>query len=156
MSCFSCLVLGCFGLVGGHGKTESNFSIFALEPDPQNFAKLQAYLTSLQDRGASITALPYAVGRRRETLRFSASGTDNASVALDGSVTVEAVSLDELLADESPTFIKMDIEGFELEALAGVAATIRRCRPIMAITVYHLCDHLWKVPLAIVLTNVHV
>jgi FkbM family methyltransferase len=123
--------------------------IFALEPDPQNFAKLQAYLTSLEDRGASITALPYAVGRRRETLRFSASGTDNASVAAEGSDTVEAIPLDELLADESPTFIKMDIEGFELEALAGVAGAIRRCRPIMAITVYHLCDHLWKVPLAI-------
>ncbi|HEV3301068.1 MAG TPA: FkbM family methyltransferase [Planctomycetaceae bacterium] len=123
--------------------------IFALEPDEQNFAKLQAYLTALGARAESITAFPYAVGRRRETLRFSATGTDNASVAPEGSVTVEAVPLDELLADESPTFIKMDIEGFELEALAGAAGVIRRCRPIMAITVYHHSDHLWKVPLAI-------
>ncbi|HXY36169.1 MAG TPA: FkbM family methyltransferase, partial [Planctomycetaceae bacterium] len=123
--------------------------IFALEPDPQNFAMLEAYLASLGPRGRSVTALPYAVGRRRETLRFAATGGDNASVAAEGSVTVEAVSLDELLANEAPSFIKMDIEGFELEALAGAAEVIRRHRPIMAVTVYHLSDHLWKVPLAI-------
>jgi hypothetical protein len=57
--------------------------------------------------------------------------------------------LDELLADEAPSLIKMDIEGFELEALAGAQQVIHRCRPIMAITVYHLSDHLWKVPLSI-------
>jgi FkbM family methyltransferase len=123
--------------------------IFALEPDPQNYAALQSYLAGFGDCGKSITALPYAVGRRKETLRFSATGTDMASVKAEGTVTVEAISLDELLSDESPSLIKMDIEGFELEALAGAQQVIRRCRPIMAITVYHLSDHLWKVPLAI-------
>jgi FkbM family methyltransferase len=123
--------------------------IFALEPDPQNYAALETYLASLGDRAASIKALPYAVGRRRETLRFSATGTDMASVTAEGAITVEAVALDELLAADAPSLIKMDIEGFELEALAGAERVIRRCRPIMAITVYHLSDHLWKVPLAI-------
>jgi FkbM family methyltransferase len=123
--------------------------IFALEPDPQNYAALQSYLAKLGDRGKSVTALPYAVGRRRETLKFSATGGDNAFITAEGSVSVEAVSLDGLLADESPSLIKMDIEGFELEALAGAQQVIRRCLPIMAITVYHLCDHLWKVPLSI-------
>jgi FkbM family methyltransferase len=123
--------------------------VIALEPDPQNFAALKDFVDSLGARGDSITAWPYAVGRRRETLRFSATGTDMASVSAEGSVTVEAISLDELLADESPSLIKMDIEGFELEALAGAVEVIRRFRPIMAVTVYHHSDHLWKVPLAI-------
>jgi FkbM family methyltransferase len=123
--------------------------VIALEPDPKNAAELQRYLETLGDGRASVTLLPYAVGRRRERVPFAATGTEMASVIANGSETVEAAPLDELLADDWPTFIKMDIEGFELEALAGAQDVIRRCRPILAVTVYHHCDHLWKVPLAI-------
>jgi hypothetical protein len=40
----------------------------------------------------------------------------------------------------------MDIEGAEPEALAGAARTMARCRPVMAVCVYHRCDHLWIIP----------
>jgi FkbM family methyltransferase len=123
--------------------------VFALEPDPKNYAALQACVATLENRSQAITALPYAVGRRRGTVPFAATGTEMASVGPGGTLTVDVVPLDELLATEAPTFIKMDIEGFELEALAGAAEVIRRCRPILAVTVYHHGDHLWKVPLAI-------
>ena len=54
-----------------------------------------------------------------------------------------------VIAGQTGNPVQMDIEGFELEALAGAAEVIRRCRPILAVTVYHHGDHLWKVPLAI-------
>ena len=71
---------------------------------------------------------------------------DERCAAQDPRLANEA--LDELLAEETPTYIKMDIEGFELDALAGAGECIRRCRPKLALCVYHRPDHLWRIPLA--------
>jgi hypothetical protein len=40
----------------------------------------------------------------------------------------------------------MDIEGAEMDALAGAAATLARHRPTLAICSYHVQDHLWRIP----------
>ena len=44
------------------------------------------------------------------------------------------------------TFLKMDIEGTELLALEGASQTISRCKPRMAICVYHNASDLWRIP----------
>jgi hypothetical protein len=45
--------------------------------------------------------------------------------------------------------VKMDIEGAELDALAGARALLARQRPRLAISVYHRPEHLWEIPRAI-------
>ena len=118
--------------------------IFAFEPDPANFAKLQA--TVAGDRRVSVTQA--AVGRANGMIPFSAEGSASSSAG-KGDMQVECVTLDSYLENERPTFIKMDIEGFEPEALAGAREIIRRDTPALAICVYHAQDHLWKIPLQI-------
>lgn len=39
------------------------------------------------------------------------------------------------------TYLKADLEGYELHVLAGAKETIRRCRPKIAITTYHVPSH---------------
>jgi FkbM family methyltransferase len=43
-------------------------------------------------------------------------------------------------------FLKMDIEGAELEALRGSEAVLRRFKPKLAITVYHDFKDYWMIP----------
>ncbi|WP_374636489.1 FkbM family methyltransferase, partial [Paracoccus sp. (in: a-proteobacteria)] len=50
-----------------------------------------------------------------------------------GGIAVETG--DRLLADETPDFIKLDVEGMEMQVLAGLQATIARTRPLMLVEV---------------------
>jgi hypothetical protein len=45
------------------------------------------------------------------------------------------------------SFLKLHLEGAELEALKGARELLRRDRPIVAATVYHNADGIWRTPL---------
>jgi len=121
--------------------------IVAIEADPQNFDRLTKWISTLEAHVASrISAMNIAVGAKRGQLRFQASGTDAARLATDGNVVVECIPIDDLAQAAGATFIKMDIEGAELEALAGARRSIQTHRPILSICVYHKQDDLWRIP----------
>ena len=115
--------------------------IVAFEPDPDNFEALRSAV-----RGESrIAVQPYAIGRRRETLRFAIGGT-GARISSTGTCEVQAISLDEALQGIAATYIKLDIEGSEPDALEGGCKTITTHRPKLAVCCYHAPDHLWTIP----------
>jgi hypothetical protein len=60
---------------------------------------------------------------------------------------VDCIVLDEFLTGKRPTWIKMDIEGAEFDALTGARQLIERGAPILTVCVYHQQDHLWEIPL---------
>ena len=124
--------------------------IHALEPDPGTFARLKAFSDGLPEAQRNrLDTLPFASGAGRATLKFAANGQPSACASENGDVHVEVRSLDELLAEERPTYIKMDVEGAEPESLCGAAKTIQRHRPALAVCVYHHRDHLWQIPLQV-------
>ena len=59
---------------------------------------------------------------------------------------IETISIDEMLDGQRASYIKMDIEGAEMEALQGAHDTINKFRPKLAISVYHKEDDLWNIP----------
>jgi FkbM family methyltransferase len=124
--------------------------IIAIEADPQNFERLTKWIGTLEAPVASrISALNVAVGAKRGKLRFQAGGGEGAKLATDGNVVVECVPIDELAPAGGPTFVKMDIEGAELEALEGARRSIQTHSPILSICVYHKQNDLWRIPLFI-------
>ena len=58
----------------------------------------------------------------------------------------EIDALDNLITDEKVNFIKMDIEGSEMEALKGATKIIEISKPILAICVYHKSEDLFTIP----------
>jgi FkbM family methyltransferase len=132
-------------------RSEQTFGrIIALEPDSTSCQRLRDYLLSLPaDVRDRIEVLEMAVGSRRETVRFNAIGTVLSAITSEGGVEVSCAPLDELVGGIRPTYIKMDIEGAEPDALMGAKQILREYQPILAICVYHHHDHLWRIPLLI-------
>lgn len=128
-----------------HRRGDAFRSLTALEPDPATYARLVAYLDTLPGRvRGRITALPVAVGAAAGRVTFDAGGS--AAVSEAGDVEVTCARLDDLLAGRPVTYVKMDIEGAEADAVAGAAGAIAGQRPVLAVCVYHRQDHLWRLP----------
>jgi FkbM family methyltransferase len=122
-------------------------SIYMFEPDQQNIALIQEKTKKL----SNTNIIQKGLWSSSTTLGFSSDNsssiiTDNDSA----SDKIETVSLDEFFADipkdEQPTFIKMDIEGAEIEALKGAANIIKNYKPKLAICVYHKITDMYDIP----------
>lgn len=111
----------------------------AIEPDPKNFKKLEKLVSTLDS--ISVDVVNAAAYNECGESEFSVSGNRNSSVNStssfehkDASVrTVTVDSVTELGAD----YIKYDVEGAELEALQGTAATIEAHWPRLLVSLYH-------------------
>jgi FkbM family methyltransferase len=119
----------------------------AIEPDPVNYAELARFTSGLDVKG--ITIHNVALGRSRTRVQFNSRGTPASSVASNGEISVDCVPLDELLHDSRPTYLKMDIEGSEEDAILGACRTIQRDSPVLAVCMYHKQKDLWSLPLLI-------
>jgi len=84
---------------------------------------------------------------KNETLKFCKMGGAS-HIDSSGEEIIEVISLDEYLKDEKEpvTFIKMDIEGAELNALKGAEQTIKKYKPKLAISIYHKPEDVWEIP----------
>ncbi len=76
-------------------------------------------------------------------------GKSQSTVGVAGDGISHVMPLDSILKDENVTFIKMDIEGAEPQALRGASNIIREQTPKLAICVYHDFRHLWEIPIYI-------
>jgi FkbM family methyltransferase len=119
--------------------------ITAFEPDPKNMQKLQQ-ATWMQDKMIRIEG---AVSDRFQRQSFAAAGDYSSHLTLSSADTVQCYCLGELRWAQLPTYIKMDIEGSELEALWGARRILKEHSPVLAICAYHTSDHLWQIPLLI-------
>jgi FkbM family methyltransferase len=116
--------------------------ILAFEPDPNTFIRLKENFAS----ETRIQAFNAGLHRQKGVLRFRNDASRGAIFTEDGNTTIEVVRLDDMLAGSRTSYIKINIEGAELDALEGARATIQRWLPKLAISVYHRADDLWRIP----------
>ncbi len=123
--------------------------IYAFEPDKNNFNQLSKKCKEIDK--TKIFCILGGVYNFTGEVNFMETGDPIARI-IDSkqSVPINVLSIDDFMKDkEAPTFIKMDIEGSETEALLGAKKVIEKHKPKLAISVYHNATDLWKIPLLI-------
>lgn len=126
-------------------KAKSKYSrCYVFEPEPGNAATLNALAGRQNFRDVSI--ISKGLWSSADTLRFAAAeGETGSAISETGSASIEVDTIDNAAPDA--TFIKLDVEGSELEALKGAAETIKRNRPKLAVCLYHKPGDLFEIPL---------
>lgn len=127
----------------------SNIIIHAFEPDKKSWKKLKVKYKNT----AQVSLYPFALWDKKTSIGFqgneavpSASRLEEDGNACDNSI--EAVRLDDVISGKV-SFIKMDIEGAELNALKGAEEIIKKYHPKLAICVYHNISDYIEIPLLI-------
>lgn len=140
--------LGAFNGDTAEGYLQSGRSFreyHCFEPVARNFTALTANLARLAKPG--MHAHRMAVGDSQGEVMIEASNGPSSRVGM-GDEPVPMTTLDHLVAQGMrPSFIKIDIEGFEPQCLAGGRQLIREHQPLIAVSVYHQQNHLWQIAL---------
>lgn len=120
--------------------------IIAFEP----CEKFYKNILKLQEKYDNIELVKKGASNKQDVLEFNdnVSGyfvDSNMSEGVIGyfeqqnmlSTQIEVDKIDNLLNGEKVTIIKMDIEGYEMNALEGAVKTIKQNKPTLAICIYH-------------------
>lgn len=119
--------------------------IIAVEPDRRNCRKLAAMAEQLGE----ITVHQCGVWSEAGELGFSDSGGRQSTFLATQKKTVPVNSIDNLAEGKAVSYIKMDVEGAEVQALAGGASVIKERAPKMFIAAYHYDVDIFRLPLQI-------
>lgn len=118
--------------------------IFAFEPDGQNILELKRTIS-----GHDIEIIQKGCYSQNQIMYFKNEGGIDESAHLTSKEkstdSVEVVSLDYAIS-ESISYIKMDVEGVELEVLKGAEELITKYHPKLAISIYHKLEDILEIP----------
>lgn len=119
--------------------------VFAFEPINEMFQLIRKRL--INENISQVELFQKALWIKNEKVPFI-ENKSGSYVAEGENVTsfVEGVALDEIIRNEKITFIKMDVEGSELNALKGAKNTIRKNKPKLAICIYHKPEDILDIP----------
>ena len=106
--------------------------IFAFEPNLDNVAKLEENVKHLPN----VIIVNKGTWKEKGELEFEEKGSAS-QIIKKGKVKIPVTTIDEVVGEEKVTFIKMDVEGSELESLEGAKMTIQKNMPKLAICCYH-------------------
>ncbi len=112
------------------------------EPDYKQAHDAKKWLFDVPE----LTVVNKGVGGSERTESYQSNGSGGTFLSSKKTdANIEITSLDDEIA-EKISFIKMDIEGMEAEALKGASGHIREDYPILTICVYHRDNDMFELP----------
>ena len=119
----------------------------AVEPDRRSCRKLRLLAEELNERGLKVEVQEAGIWSEQGELGFSDSGGRQSTFIGAQKCTVPVTTIDAVAAQRAVTLIKMDVEGAELQALAGGRQTLQRFAPKLFVAAYHYDVDLFRLPL---------
>lgn len=114
---------------------------YAFEPDKRNALRIK-----VKEGENRVRIIHKALSDRKEELLIKNYGNYNSVISPKGDMRIESIELDDYKFEFKPTFIKIDVEGFEQRALRGMKNLICNDKPCLAVAIYHKVEDLWKIP----------
>lgn len=107
-------------------SAEIKSKTIAIEPIPSTFINLKSniFINQIQDR---VNILNIGLGSKKKKLYFTKSFDTLNHVATEkekDTIEVEVSTLDQILIENTPSLIKIEVEGFETEVLLGAEETL--------------------------------
>ncbi|MBQ8598725.1 MAG: FkbM family methyltransferase [Oscillospiraceae bacterium] len=123
-------------------------SVCAFEPDRKNYKKLclNVETMGLTEKSKLLNVAAY---KESGTMLFSNKAGRQSALSKTQGVETPVDSLDNVMAGARVSFINMDVEGGEKEAIEGCRKTIEAWKPTMLISAYHRSEDLYALPLQI-------
>lgn len=141
-----CCDMGTSVKLSKHCKVKS---VYAFEPDIQNYDICKSVAESIFDTDV-VKIFPKGTWGDTTVLKFDSSSDGASHISDEGDSSIEVMSIDEAInGKEKVTFIKMDVEGAELESLKGAKNTILKDKPKLAICIYHKAQDMIDLPIYI-------
>lgn len=113
--------------------------IYAVEPDFKTFKKLEKNTADIKN----LQIFNACVSNKCGKAFFAMKGGRNSLLSNQGT-EIDCITVDSLKTDA--TFIKMDVEGEEINAILGAKQTILKNKPKMLISAYHRTDDFLTIP----------
>lgn len=109
--------------------------VIAFEPDPENYQLLNKFY----GKNKKVMVINKGLANRSGELWFQEKGVASQLTEdeMKATTKVPVVNIDSVPECQEATWIKMDIEGAEMDALHGAEKTIKRNHPKLTICIYH-------------------
>ncbi len=121
--------------------------VWCFEPDQMNLELLNR---TIRNNGLESVLVPLrmGLGEANHLAGFNHSGIMGSRIEEGGSGTIQVRTVDSIVKERNGDvgLIKLDIEGFELEALRGASETIRNQQPVLIISAYHTGKDFFGIP----------
>lgn len=117
---------------------------YVFEPDRNNYRALQERITRLKREWNlsedAVVPVQGGVGKESVVLYFKEIENESSTSCYTseaGENESRVYALDDFFANEKVSFIKADIESWELNMLLGAVLVLKRDRPKLAVSIYH-------------------
>lgn len=121
---------------------------YAFEPSPSTFRLLSENLA--KNRITNVETINLGLGSKEETLTITFAKNNRSGGYVSDKIRPEAGHVTEEICIDTldyyfasrepmPTFLKIDVEGFEQNVVRGGAALMQRARPIVVMEMNHFC-----------------
>lgn len=125
--------------------------IYAFEPINENFIEMEKVLNSRPELKSVVVPVNAGLGEKKKTeicCQRTSGSTFLTEFFKDLPVeNIDIVSIDDyvVLNNLNLGLIKLDVEGYELATIKGALASIKKFRPVLLISVYHLPEDFFEI-----------